>query len=98
MLKVEEFEAADVESLKLGRDADKLAVVVDPTGYCWEVLERHEKGVLEPLCKVGPCFHSQVLHHVISLSCRVAVDCYTAARRGSAKILQSRAAKNGVNT
>ena len=75
MLKVDEFESADVESLKLGRDANKLAVVVDPTGYCWEVLERHEKGVLEPLCKVGPQAHSSVLPCAASLSCMVAGGC-----------------------
>lgn len=52
MLKVEEYAARDVESLRLGRDADKLAVIVDPAGYCWEILERHERQVTEPLCKV----------------------------------------------
>lgn len=50
--KVEEFEVADVESLRLGRDADKIACVVDPAGYYWEVLERHERNVTEALCKV----------------------------------------------
>lgn len=51
--KVEEFEVADVESLRLGRDADKIACVVDPAGYYWEVLERHERKVSEALCKVS---------------------------------------------
>ena len=51
--KVEEFEVADVESLRLGRDADKIACVVDPAGYYWEVLERHERKVTEALCKVS---------------------------------------------
>ncbi|DBA93938.1 hypothetical protein WJX82_010273 [Trebouxia sp. C0006] len=50
--KVEEFEVANVESLRLGRDADKIACVVDPAGYYWEVLERHERNVSEALCKV----------------------------------------------
>ena len=53
MLKSEEYEAKNVESLRLGRDADKLAVIEDPAGYAWEVLERHERGVAEPLCKVS---------------------------------------------
>ena len=51
--KVEEFEIANVEFLRLGRDADKVACVVDPAGYFWEVLERHERSVLEALCKVN---------------------------------------------
>jgi len=63
--KVEEFEAANVESLRLGRDADKIACVVDPAGYYWEVLERHVRNVSEALCKVLPHHqstqHSQVL-------------------------------------
>lgn len=50
--KVAEFEALNVESLRLGRDADKVACVVDPAGYFWEVLERHERNVAESLCKV----------------------------------------------
>lgn len=50
--RVEEFEVANVESLRLGRDADKIACVVDPAGYFWEVLERHERNVSEALCKV----------------------------------------------
>lgn len=50
--KVEEFEVANVESLRLGRDADKIACTVDPAGYFWEVLERHERNVTEALCKV----------------------------------------------
>lgn len=57
MLKSEEYEAKDVESLRLGRDADKLAVIEDPAGYAWEVLERHERGVAEPLCKVSCSYH-----------------------------------------
>lgn len=52
--KVEEFEVANVESLRLGRDADKIACTVDPAGYFWEVLERHERNVTESLCKVLP--------------------------------------------
>ena len=43
---------ANVESLRLGRDADKIACVVDPAGYFWEVLERHERNVSEAFCKV----------------------------------------------
>ena len=54
--KVEEFEVANVESLRLGRDADKIACVVDPAGYFWEVLERHERNVSEALCKVFVVF------------------------------------------
>ena len=50
--KVEEFEVANVESLRLGRDADKIACTKDPAGYFWEVLERHERNVTEALCKV----------------------------------------------
>lgn len=50
--KVEEFEIANVEFLRLGRDADKVACVVDPAGYFWEVLERHERNVFEALCKI----------------------------------------------
>ena len=49
---VKEFEVADVESLRLGRDADKITCTVDPAGYFWEVLERHERNVTEALCKV----------------------------------------------
>ena len=49
---VKEFEVANVESLRLGRDADKIACTVDPAGYFWEVLERHERNVTEALCKV----------------------------------------------
>ena len=52
--KVEEFEVANVESLRLGRDADKIACTVDPAGYYWELLERHERNVTEALCKVLP--------------------------------------------
>ena len=52
--KVEEFEVANVESLRLGRDADKIACTVDPAGYFWELLERHERNVTEALCKVLP--------------------------------------------
>lgn len=55
MLTVEEYLAKDVESLHLGRDADKLAVITDPAGYCWEMLERHDRQVAEPLCKVRSC-------------------------------------------
>ena len=51
--KVEEFEVANVESLRLGRDAAKIACVVDPAGYYWEVLERHERNVSEAFCKVS---------------------------------------------
>lgn len=54
---VKEFEVANVESLRLGRDADKIACTVDPAGYFWEVLERHVRNVTEALCKV--------LHHVM---------------------------------
>lgn len=52
--KVEEFEVANVESVRLGRDADKIACTMDPAGYFWEVLERHERNVTEALCKVLP--------------------------------------------
>lgn len=45
---------ANVESVRLGRDADKIACTVDPAGYFWEVLERHERNVTEALCKVLP--------------------------------------------
>ena len=50
--RVEEFEVANMESLRLGRDADKICCIVDPAGYFWEVLERHERNVTEALCKV----------------------------------------------
>lgn len=54
---VKEFEVANVESLRLGRDADKIACTVDPAGYFWEVLERHERNVTEALCKVLQHMH-----------------------------------------
>ena len=62
--KVEEFEVANVESLRLGRDADKIACVVDPAGYFWEVLERHERNVSEALCKVFDIHPTHVLASV----------------------------------
>ena len=79
--KVEEFEVANVESLRLGRDADKIACVVDPAGYFWEVLERHERNVSEALCKVFVvlvthpyskffCFSARLAHtHVLGPIC-----------------------------
>lgn len=45
---------ANVDPVRLGRDADKIACTVDPAGYFWEVLERHERNVTEALCKVLP--------------------------------------------
>ena len=71
---MEEYEARDVESLRLGRDADKLAVVVDPAGYCWEVLERHERQVTEPLCKVC-CALTAQLELVREASCSGSGQC-----------------------
>lgn len=64
--KVEEFEVANVESLRLGRDADKIACIADPAGYYWEVLERHERNITEGLCKVRPCWSNLLLPTFLS--------------------------------
>ncbi len=58
---------ANVESVRLGRDADKIACTVDPAGYFWEVLERHERNVTEALCKVLPHFRSDCVVYACGL-------------------------------
>lgn len=70
--KVEEFEVANVESLWLGRDADKIACVVDPAGFFWEVLERHQRNVTEALCKVYVVLVIHLYRKPFVLSARMA--------------------------
>lgn len=69
VLTVEEYLARDVESLHLGRDANKLAVIQDPAGYCWEALERNDKQVAEPLCKVSDFLHACCILDVCEMWC-----------------------------